>query len=290
LAVQGDGRRYSTFFSDAESAVFDKQAVVVRNGRDLVGGVQLAAIYLFGRTAGTPPETLTPADFLRDALGLAGSERACDEAGLTGFRTAAATTTWAELPATIESIAYLFERQLEVQDQAYARHLCDDLPPLLEAMDQRLKEYADFARQVDAWAEPLHYAGPAARLRELARKQGDLKSSATLLPLVAKIKLLTAKEADANREEFDKCRRAIRRLAEPRVEMLAAYRQLAIELRDAAGAATLAQPERLDTADKVRSLCQGVLRNRLFAENSWRGEDYRVPAFWLGPRPYQDVR
>jgi len=73
----------------------------------------------------------------------------------------------------------------------------------------------------------------------------------------------------------------------PREEMLRAYRRLAVEARDAAGFAPLEQAELLGPAEKIRTLCQGVLRNRFFTEADWRGEDYNVPAFWLGPRPYE---
>jgi hypothetical protein len=62
---------------------------------------------------------------------------------------------------------------------------------------------------------------------------------------------------------------------------------LAVNLRDAAGSAVLSQPELIAAAEKVRALCQGVLRNRYYVEADWRGEDYDVPAFWLGPRPYE---
>ena len=69
LAVQGDTQRYSTFFSDKESAFFDKTDALFRKGSDFAGPVRLGAIYLYGRTAGTPPEALTPLDLVRDALG-----------------------------------------------------------------------------------------------------------------------------------------------------------------------------------------------------------------------------
>ena len=66
-----------------------------------------------------------------------------------------------------------------------------------------------------------------------------------------------------------------------------AYRKLAMEVRDAAGNAALAQAELLGPVEKIRALCQSVLRNRFYTEADWRGEDYTVPAFWLGPRPYE---
>ena len=146
LTVQGGRERYSALFSDKESALFDKENVLFPQSNDFAAPVRLGLIYLYSRTAGTPPEALTPVDLMRDALGLEAARQVLDEEGLTGYREAAGPTTWAELSATIESLDYLFERQLEVQDGVYARHLCDDLPSFVKGMDERLKEYADFSR------------------------------------------------------------------------------------------------------------------------------------------------
>jgi hypothetical protein len=299
LTVLGDGKRYSTLFSDKESEVFDKNSVIFRGGK-----ARLGVIYLWDRVGNTPPETLrdrvgntppetlrdrvgntppetlTPADLVRDALGLKGAERALDEEGLTSYRTAAGPTTWAELSVTIQSLRYLFERQLEAQDSAYVTHLCDDIPLLVEGMDQRLAEYAAFAREVQRHDKAASAA--AQKLAELAGR--TLTSPKALAPLCAKIKQLAAKDAATNRKEFEDCVKEILATVGPREEMLRSCRKLAIELRDAAGNAPLAQPE---LAEKIRGLCQAVLRNRLYVEGDWRGENYAVPPFWLGPRPYE---
>jgi hypothetical protein len=299
LAVQGDGPRYSTFFNDKESPFFDKKDVVFRKGQDFAAAPRLGVIYLYGRTAATPPDALTPADLVRDALGLAAAGRALDEDGLTGYRRAAGPTTWADVSATIASLRYLFERKLEVQDGAYAGHLCDDLAPFVEGMDQRLKEYADFTRQVGPLCKAPDQAGPAAakpledlaavarKLGELGEKQRGLKDPKELPPLCTRIRQLTAKESAENRKAFEECCKGLLAVAGPREEMLKAYRKLAVELRDAAGSAALAQAELVGPAEKIRALSQGVLRDRFYAEADWRGEACDVPAFWLGPRPYE---
>jgi hypothetical protein len=299
LTVQGGRQRYSALFSDKESALFDKKNALFTKGNDFSAAVRLGVIYLYGRTAGTPPETLTPLDLMRDALGLKAAQQALDEDGLTGYRRAAGPTTWAELSVTIESLHYLFERQLEVQDGEYARHLCDDLLPFVEGMDQRLKEYADFSRELQALCKIPDKPSPAAakvlddlaavarKLRELGQRQRGLRSSKELLPLCTRIKQLTAKESGENRKQFEQCRRGLLGVVGPREEMLRAYRKLTVEARDAAGIAPLAQAELLGPAEKIRALCQSVLRNRFYTEADWRGEDYNVPAFWLGPRPYE---
>jgi hypothetical protein len=299
LAVQGDAQRYSAFFSDKESAFFDKKDALFRKSKDFAPAVRRGVIYLYDRTAGTPPETLTPVDLVRDALGLKAAQRALDEEGLTGYRRAAGPTTWAELSVTLEALRYLFERQVEVQDSAYAGHLCDDILPFVEGMDQRLKEYADFTREVQALSRTSDKASPAAakfledlaaaaqKLGELGERQRGLRSPTELSPLCAKIKQLTAKESGENRKQCEECCRGLLAVVGPREEMLKAYRKLAVAVRDAAGIAPLAQADLVGPAEKIRALCQGVLRNRFYVEADWRGEAYDVPPFWFGPRPYE---
>jgi hypothetical protein len=290
LAVQGGGRRDSAFFSDKESAFFDGKDVLFPKGKDSPAAGRLGVIYLYGRTAKTPPEALAPMDLVRDALGLAAAQRVMDEDGLTGYRRAARATTWAELSVTLDALRYLFERQLEVQDSAYAGHLCDDLPPFLQGLDQRLKEYADFASELQPLCKPSEDAGlaaAAAKFAELDAKRRGLKGSEGILPLCTKIRQLTAKQSGENRKQSEECAKAILAAGRPREEMLRSYRKLTVSLRDAAGCAALTRPELIGLAEKVRALCQNVLRNRFYVEGDWRGEDYEVPAWWLGPRPYE---
>jgi hypothetical protein len=256
------------------------------------------AYCLYGRTAGTPPEALTPLDLVRDALGLKAAQQVLDEDGLTGDRKAARPTTWAELSVTIEALRYVFGRRLEVQDGDYARHLCDDVVPFVEGMDQRLQEYADFARMVDTRCTTSRPGAAGAKLRndltpvakmlgELGQRQRGLKSPRELLPLCAKIRQLTAKESSDNLKQFEECCQAILGVVRPREETRKHYRKLAIELRDTAGTAVLTDPELAGLAQRIRALCQGILRSRFYTEGDWRGEDYRVPSFWFGPRPYE---
>jgi hypothetical protein len=290
LTMQCGGQRDSAIFSDKESEYFDGKDVVVPKAKDAAAAGRLGVIYLYGRTAKTPPEAMTPADLVRDALGLAAAQRAMDEDGLAGYRRAARATTWVELSATIEALRYLFERQLEVQDSAYAGHLCDDILPLLQGLDLRLKEYADFAGLLQPLCKPSDDAGlaaAAAKLAELDAKRRGLKASQEILPLCTKIRQLTAKPAGENRKQFEECAKAILAAGRPREEVLRSYRKLTVSVRDAAGSAAVARPELMALAEKVRALCQGVLRNRFYVEGDWRGEDYEVPAWWLGPRPYE---
>jgi hypothetical protein len=105
--------------------------------------------------------------------------------------------------------------------------------------------------------------------------------------LCTQIKKLTDAESSENRKQCERCSRELLQIIAPREEMLRAYRKLAVAVRDTAGSAPLAHAELLGLAEKTRALCQGVLRNRFYVEADWRGEDYQVPAFWLGRRPFQ---
>jgi hypothetical protein len=125
------------------------------------------------------------------------------------------------------------------------------------------------------------------KLRELGEKQRAMKSSKELIPLCTRIRQLTAAESNENRKQFAECSAALIELIGFREEIIKAYRQHAIEVRDAAGCAVLTQAELLGPAEKIRALCQSVLRNRFYSEADWRGEDYTIPAYWLGPRPYE---
>jgi Tol biopolymer transport system component len=267
LAAIGDARRASAFFTDRESPYFDKKDAIFPRGKDFA--VRLGMIYLYDRTAGTPPETITPADLMRDAHGPLSARQALDEEGLTGYRRASGPTTWADITVTLEALAYLFERKLEVQDAAHASHLCDDLPLFVEGLDQRLKEYDDFDRKVQDSG-----AAPQKTLAELAEKQRGLPASADIPALSDAIKQLTARESGNNKRKFEECRKAILAVSGPREELLKAYRQRVVALRDSGD-------------DRLRALCQEVLRNRFYIEADWRGEPFGAPAYWLGPRPYE---
>ncbi len=279
LAAQGDARRSSAFFTDKESPFFDKKDALFPRGKDFV--VRLGLIYLYDRTAGTPPGTLTPGDLVRDALGPKAARRVLDEEGLTGYRRASGPTTWADITVTLEALATLFEKKLEVQDAAYAGHLCDDLPLFVEGMDRRLKEYADFARQAQGLTST-----PTKALTDLGDKAAALPGAKDIPALSAAIRKLTSQESGENRKKFEEVRKAILAVSGPREELLKAYRQGAVALRDSCANWP---PREGDGAggDGMRALCQGVLRNRFYTEGDWRGEAYDVPAYWFGPRPYE---
>ena len=298
LTVQGKATCRSALFCEKESDYYDKKEAFVRKTEEIGADALLGTIYLYDRSPGTTLDMVTPVDLLRETLGVSRSQAALDIEGLTGYRTASRWTTWCDFGKTIHSLDYLFERGLEVEQKVYLSHLCDDLLPLVEGMDQRLNEYEQFARDVDLlrtmWKlfppadSPLARA-LAERVKQLsALGEKRLKNREEVQPLCDQIKALATQESQRNSRAFERIRRDLTEIVSPREDLLRAYRRVAKDLRDDAARSCLTQAAMVAHADRMRALCQGVLRNRHYVEGDWRGESYEEPLDWLGPRPYED--
>ena len=299
LTVQGKAKCQSALFCEQESDYYDKQAAFCRKTEEIGGDAVLGTVYLYDRTPATPLDTLTPVDLLREMLGLSESQAALDIPGLTDYRTDPGWTTWRDSGKTIQSLAYLFERGLEGEQKVYLGHLCDDLPPLVEGLDQRLDEYERLARDVDVFGKEWKPDGPddaplvatlgqaAKQLSALGEKRPGLKKREEVRPLCDRIKELAAQESRQNARAFERVRHDLTAIVGPREDLLRAYRRVAKELRDNAARACLTQAALVTPADRIRAICQRTLRNRHYVEGDWRGEGYEEPLDWLGPRPYE---
>ena len=295
LAVRGSQTPYSTMFCETESPWFDTKKAFLKKGEPFAEEVELGVIYLYDRRERTPPETLTPTDIVQDALGIKATARVLDTEGLTTYRTATGWTTWADLSCTLQSLRHVFSRGLEVQEKVFVEHLCDDVQPFLEGMDQRLAEYETFASRIEELCAGAAGGSAAGRLVEsvrqtwgelhllLQQRQG-LKKPAEAAEFCEKIKSLAQAKSEESQAESNAAREGIVTVAGERQEMLRSCRALVKEIRDQAGAACLRQPEVRGLADKIRELCREVLRMRYIVEDDWRGEAHEVPPFWLGPR------
>jgi hypothetical protein len=234
--------------------------------------------------------------------------------------TAPRETTWADIFATLESIRYLYDNELEKEEQTFIGHLCDDVPALLEGMDGRLDEFAAFARRVAEVAKvakvaqvaevaggPSHNgsfrppAGEGQRVRarcdaaiqraldKLAdtRKRRDrLAAAAEAARSAARIKDLAPQDVADKKKRFSELWQGLSRAARERADLIRAFRGAARELRDAAAISCAERPELRLVAGRLRQLAQEVLRNRYYFEGEWRGELQREPPYWLGPMPY----
>ena len=295
LAVRGKQERYSAMFCEIESPWFDTKRVFLKKGEPLAEDVELGVIYLYDRRERTPAETITPVDIIQDALGIKRAARILDTEALTTYRTAAGWTTWADLSSTLGSLRHIFSRGLEVQEKVYVEHLCDDVQPFIEGMDQRLAEYESFAKKLEELCTGAEGgAGAQGLIESVRRTWGELslvlqqmqglKKATAAAEFCEKIRSLARAKSDESTDECSAAREGIVAVAGEREEMLRSCRTLVREIRDQAGAACLLQPEARAPAEQMRALCREVLRKRYLAEGDWRGEPFEVPPYWLGPR------
>jgi hypothetical protein len=291
-------------FTERDSPRLDGKRLFLTDHEELVGLVDLALVYLYGRSPATPLDRLTPEDLARDGMGLDSFARTIDMAGLQSYRTATRPTTWADVFDTLESIRVLYDRGVEVKEKAFVEHLCDDVPALLEGMDGRLDEFVAFARQVRELAETWQKGRPQAQaffagikpaldnLDAACKKRDKLPAAADAARSALAIKKLTPQEMKDQKDQSRKTREfselcsKVHQAAQARADLIRALRSAAKQLRDRAGIACAEHVELRGPAAELRQLAQGVLRNRYYFEGDWRGEPHRVAPYWLGPRPY----
>jgi hypothetical protein len=301
LAVRVDGRTYSETFGDTQSPRLDGKRLFLTEQEEFSGLVDLALVYLYGRSSGTPLERLTPTDVALDAMGMEAYLKAFDLDGLQTYRTAPRPTTWADVFASLESLRHLYDRGVEKEEKAFAGHLCDDVPALFAGMDSRLDEFAAMTREAAEVAKKSEKTTPEAqacfaviqptlgRLEAACQRRSRLIPTADAIACAGQIKDLTPNELKSPAEKRKKFLELSGRLAQAargRGDLIRALRALTRELRNLAGASCFEHPGLRDTATRLRQLAEGTLRNRYYFEADWRGEPYRVAPYWLGGRPY----
>jgi hypothetical protein len=301
LAVRVDGRIYSETFGDGQSPRLDGKRLFLTEREEFSGLVDLALVYLYGRSSGTPLERLTPTDVGLDAMGMEAFFKAFDLDGLQSYRTAPRPTTWADVFASLESLRHLYDRGVEKEEKAFAEHLCDDVPALFAGMDSRLDEFAALAREITELAGRSEKETPEAqalvaalkptlgRLEAACQRRSKLIPTADAIACAGQIKELTPKELKSpseKRKKFLELSGKLAQAASGRADLIRVLRALTRELRDLAGASCFEHPGLRDTAARLRQLAQDVLRNRYYFEADWRGEPHRVAPYWLGGRPY----
>jgi TolB protein len=301
LAVRVDGKSYSETFLEKESPRFDGKKLFLTPQEDFAGRVDLALVYLYGRSPGIALDRWTPTDIALDGLGLASYRRAFDIDGLLSYRTASRQTTWADVFGTLRSLEHLYSRGAEKAERTFAEHLCDEIPAFFEGMDGRLGAFVAFRREVAQQTRVLEGTPPTGaaflaaikpaldRLDDACQKREKLPALAEAAGYAAQIKELTPqdmKDTAEKRRKFSTSNEKLSRAAQARADVIRVFRSAAVQLRDLAGMACTEHPQLRDAATKLRQSAQEVLRNRYYFEADWHGEVYRVAPFWLGPRPY----
>jgi Tol biopolymer transport system component len=301
LAVRAAGRVHSTMFTEKETGRLDGgKRLILTDQEEFNGLIDLALVYLYGRSIATPLEQWTPLDLALDNLGLHSFARALDIEGLQSYRTAPRPTTWADIFDTLHSIRVLYDRDVEIKETIFVEHLCDDVPSFLEGMDGRLDAFVAFTHQVAELAKGWEKGTPQARafhgeikptldkLQEVCQRRGKLSSTAEAVHCAVQIKELTARDIrdrSAKKKQFSAHQGKLAQAAQVRADLIKAFRASVRELRDRAGMACAEHSEIRNPAERVRQLAQDVLRNRYYFEADWRGEPHRIAPFWLGPRP-----
>jgi hypothetical protein len=235
-------------------------------------------------------------------MGIESFLRVMDVEGLQTYRTAPRETAWADIFATLESIRYLYDNEVEKQEAEYVAHLCEDVPAFLEGMDNRLGEFTEFADEVARLATNPEAAtgsslatassvataiGPAlGKLEDACKRRDELPAASEAAAWAAEMEELTRKDAPDKKKQFSDLYQRLLAAARGRADAIRAFRGAARELSNAAGCACAERPKLYPTALWLRTHAQGVLRNRYYFEDDWRGELQRPPPFWLGPSPY----
>jgi hypothetical protein len=296
LAVRAGGRNYAEMFDEKASRRLEGIRLSLTAQEEFTGVIDLALVYIYGGSSGTPPDRLLPADLALHGMGIGPFLKALDIEGLQSYRTAPRQTTWADIFATLASLRYLYDNEVAKEEQAFAGHLCDDVPALLEGMDGRLAEFAQFTRQVAQTAgirETAHASFLAAAIRpacekleEACKKRERLPAAAEATRLTTQIQGLASRDLPDKKERFLDLWQRLSREARARAEIIRAFRGAVRELASAAGMCCAEHPEFRREASRLRNLAQGVLRNRYYVERDWRGELQREPPDWLGPPPY----
>jgi hypothetical protein len=296
LAVRAGGGDYSETFDEKPSRRLDGTRLFLTEQEQLVGVVELALVYLYGGSPGTPPDQLSPVDLALHGMGIESFLRVMDIEGLQTYRTAPRETAWADIFATLESIRYLYDNEVEKEEQAFVGHLCDDVPALLEGMDGRLGEFAAFARQVAQIAKGPEAAKASVlgaaikpaldKLQDACKRRDRLAAAAEAAGCAAEIKTLAPTDRPDKKKRFSEQWQRLSRSARGRADLIRAFRVAARELSSAAAISCAEHPELRLVAARLRQMVQGVLRNRYYFEGDWRGELQREPPNWLAPPPY----
>ena len=294
-AARADGRLYSRMWSTEALADLSGGRVPVMP-RAASGPVR-AVVYVYGRTARTPPDVWTPLDVLLSVHGVRGTERALDLDGVLGWRPQSMLLREVSTrPADWRPWLGHTEKKefgvLEVMSglflddtpgvRGYLRRMGEGVIDLIRALDARIAEYdTAFAACADG-QDGESVTEIIKGLREARRSAGEMRrrdSSGAREHIRSLEKGLGAKEgrygngdALCAQEDFREFRTECKTLVARRQAVLRLLREAA---RTACDAATATAVERADADPELGSLraaLRKLLRDRCYLEGDWRGE------------------
>lgn len=227
-----------------------------------------ALIYLYGRTANTPPALLTPSDALYEALGLAADE-VIDIEGIRAYRHAPEPVPYKHPKVCLRLIEWM-QHMDRPGGEKKARDVCRDIKLTFRGLDARLAEYQHFITSLAA------IKGQAESERQFL---SDLAAQAAKATGPGRRKMTPYEEIKQAADQdmrADKARKRLRqtveRALEERLAALRAYRAFARRVRLAAGKALLAGRISPSLCHKLRAMAWNVLRHRYYLEDDWLGE------------------
>lgn len=232
-----------------------------------------ALIYAFDRTPRTLLSRLVPMDLAIDAVGLKEAEKLFD---LRGIRDCpAARYPFKDYRVTLKVISWI-GTGLEGARKSIL-HFSDDLMNMVQAMDQRLREYQALPGKLETICAEVKPTAPA--LQEyLATLESCIQKGRKITePKTSMESFKTSLESPLKTTDKKKIIALYENIFPERVEILAQHRRLAKEIRDLAGFGIARFPEHKSVFEKMREEIRLVLHNRCFEEADWRGEEPLCP-------------
>ncbi len=272
LATQGDDRNFA-LMSMMDTPTREK-SIPLEEAKGLTTAPRRAIIYSYGRSQNTPLDRMTPMDVLHDALGIEHTSALLDIEGIRSYRHAEAWVPYKDPKVALEILTWIRRRDRPGVRQKID-DVSDDILMSLQGLDMRLSEYEAFATHLERMCRQRAPSGRAQAFLEfvdgrLAQLHQQLSGGA-ITPLAA-----VAASAQAFRSNraggYDALRRLVMAALSERLQVLAAYRELAKSVRDTAGLAVAHLPEARNICEQVRGLSGQVLRKRCYLEGDWRGE------------------
>jgi len=277
--------QYQRIYAGAQTPAYDGKYISVNKAEAGGADVPNLLVYLYDRTADTPPEVFTPVDVLRSELGLKGYRDFLNLSGIVNCRTAVRRTTWPDVHFSLSELAFVGRGKR--QETQYIHHLCADIESFMAAGAERLEEYRAFSGGVRAIPLPAAQEAEIVRkLRKALRQLDEVDNKAAQIKSLKSIKagcdglrkLLEPgnKELDSmSRKVWEKKVSAITSDVDACRAVLADYRYVAKAVCDLAARAQLQQGRLSDSCVKMRKAAHQVLRNRHILEGDRRGEKLR---------------
>jgi hypothetical protein len=233
-----------------------------------------SVIYLYGRSANTPLDQVTPVDILEDVLGIDASAALLDTEGVRTYRHADQWVPYKD-PRVATKILSWVRRRARPGGQERIDGVCSDILLSLQGLDSRRKEYESFAARLEEMARrdasPTQPNVAPKFVGEMIAQLRALPGAERVTPMADVTKCVEAFRSGATR--VDALSGCVRGALAERLQVLSAYRSFAKRVRVEAGLSLARSPASHDECERIRDLAGQVLRRRYYLEADWLGEE-----------------